>query len=270
MNKNYVRLSIVGGIVCVALIALIILNPFVKISAGERGVVLRWGAVEDVILDEGIHWITPIVKEVEKIDVTIQKEEKAGSAASKDLQIVTTKVAVNYHLDPLKVNWVYQNLRHEANVRIVAPSIEESIKKTTAKYTAEQLVTHREKVKEDLRITISSLLEKSHIMVDDVFMTDFDFSPEFNNAIEAKVTAEQKALQAKNVLEQRKYEAQQVVVSATAEAEKIRIQAQAIQNQGGKDYVQLKAIEKWDGKLPVQIIPNATLPFLNLGIKEVQ
>jgi len=259
------RTYVAATLIVFAIVAFFILNPLVKISAGERGVVLRWGAVENIILNEGIHWIAPIVKDVEKMDVTIQKEEKGTSASSKDLQIVSTKVAVNYHLDPLHVNWIYQNLRHEANVRIVAPSIEESIKKTTAKYTAEQLITHREKVKDDLRETISSLLAKSHIMVDDVFMTDFNFSPEFNAAIEAKVTAEQKALQAKNVLEQRKYEAEQTVVSAKAEAEKIKIQAQAVNAQGGKDYVQLKAIEKWDGKLPVQIIPNATLPFLNLG-----
>jgi len=256
--------------ICVLIFAFfifLILNPIVIISAGERGVVLKWGAVQDVILDEGIHWITPIQKDVEDIDVTILKEEKAASAASKDLQIVSTKVAVNYHLDPLKVNWIYQNLRHEASQRVVGPSIEESIKKTTARYTAEELVIKREVVKEDLRTTIATLLLRNHIIVDDVYMTDFDFSPEFNKAIEAKVTAEQNALMAKNVLSQRRYEAQQVVVAAKAEAEKIQIQAKAIQQQGGKDYVQLKAIEKWDGKLPVQMYPNATLPFLNLGMK---
>jgi len=251
-------------VVCVAIFAFLILNPLVIISAGERGVVLKWGAVQDDILNEGIHWVTPIMNSVEEMDVTLQKEETQSSSASKDLQIVTTKVAVNYRLDPLFVNWIYQNLRDEASVRVVAPSIEESIKKTTAKYTAEQLVTQRETVKEDLKETIKTLLVRNHILADDVFMTDFDFSIEFNKAIERKVTAEQNALEAKNVLEQRKYEAQQTVVEAKAIAEKIRIQAAAIMNQGGKDYVQLKAIEKWDGKLPIQMIPGSSVPFINL------
>ena len=259
------RLIGVAVIIFAALIVLSIVNPLVKISAGERGVVLKWGAVEPYILGEGIHWIMPIQKSVEEMDVTIQVEEKPATASSKDLQVVSTKVAVNYHLDPIHVNWIYQNLRHETNIRIVAPSIEESVKRTTAKYTAEQLITHREKVKEDLKQTISELLLAKYVILDDVYMTDFNFSNEFNAAIERKVTAEQKALEAKNVLEQKKYEAEQDVVSAKADAEKIRIQAEAINAQGGKDYVQLKAIEKWDGKLPGQMIPNAAVPFVNLN-----
>ena len=252
-------------VICMAIFAFLILNPLVIVRAGYRGVVLKWGAVEDIILDEGIHWVTPIQKSVEKMDVTILIEEKAGTAASRDLQIVTTKVAVNYHHDPLHVNWIYQNLKHEASRRVVAPSIEESIKKTTAKYTAEELVTHREAVKTDLRNTISELLSEKFIIVDDVFMTDFDFSDEFNRSIEAKVTAEQDALKEKNVLEKKKYQAQQTVVEAEAIAKKITIQAKAIMNQGGKDYVQLKAIEKWDGKLPIQMIPGSSVPFINLA-----
>ena len=268
LNFSGMKTIVATVVLIVALIAFLILNPIVIISAGERGVVLKWGAVEDVILDEGIHWVTPIQKSVKEMDVTIQKGEVVGSSASKDLQIVTTKVAVNYHLDPLKVNWVYQNFRREIDSRVVAPSIEESLKKTTARYTAEQLVIQREKVKEDLRSTISNLLKRNHVITDDVYMTDFDFSPEFNKAIEKKVTAEQNALQAKNVLEQRRYEAQQVVVAAKAEAERISIQAKSISQKGGAEYVNLKAIEKWDGKLPVQMIPNATVPFLNINARK--
>lgn len=263
MNQT-VKWTIAGVTLVLAVIAFLILNPLVFISAGERGVVLKWGAVQEGVLGEGIHWVVPIMNSVEDMDVTIQKDEKSASAASKDLQIVTTKVVVNYHLDPLKVNWIYQNLRHEVGQRVVGPSIEESIKKVTAKYTAEALVTHREKVKEDLKETIEDLLSRNNVLIDDVYMTAFDFSPEFNKAIEAKVTAEQNALQAKNVLEQRKYEAQQVVVAAEAEAKRISIQAQSISQKGGAEYVNLKAIEKWDGKLPTQMIPGGTVPFLDL------
>uniref|UniRef100_A0A6M3JKC9 Putative SPFH domain / band 7 protein n=1 Tax=viral metagenome TaxID=1070528 RepID=A0A6M3JKC9_9ZZZZ len=251
--------------VVVAIFILLMLSPFVKIDAGERGVVLNWGAVSDTILDEGIHWRIPIKQKVIKMDVTIQKEETGTSAASKDLQIVTTNIAINYELDKLKVNTIYQNLRKEYSQRIVAPTIEELIKKTTAKFTAEELVTRREDVKEDLKLNITQSLASNYIIVKDIFITDFTFSAQFDLAIEAKVTAEQRALEAKNKLEQIKYEAEQRVAQAEAEAKAIMIQAQAVTQQGGKDYVQLQAILKWNGQLPEQMIPGATVPFINLS-----
>lgn len=248
----------------IVILVLLTLSPFVKIDAGERGVVLNWGAVSDTILDEGIHWRIPIQQEIIKMDVTTQVEKSGTSAASKDLQIVTTEVAINYELDALRVNSIYQKLRKEYSKRIVAPTIEELIKKTTAKFTAEELVTRREDVKQDLKLNITESLASNSIVVKDIFITDFAFSKQFDEAIEAKVTAEQRALEAKNKLEQVKFEAEQRVAQAQAEAEAIKIQAQAVTQQGGKDYVQLKAIEKWNGNLPTQMIPGGTVPFLNL------
>ena len=261
MNTKY---FVAAVIFVVAVGAFSILNPMVRITAGQRGVVLKWGAVSDRVLDEGIHWLMPIRDGVEKLDVKVQKEEKGATASSKDLQTVTSKVAINYHLDAKKVNKLWQEVGKDYSNRVIAPAIEEFVKKITAKYTAEQLITKREDVKSDLKKEITINLLKNNIIVDDIFITDFQFSAKFNQAIEAKVTAEQRALEAKNKLEQVKYEASQRVAKATADAEAIRIQAQAITQQGGKDYVQLKAIEKWDGKLPAQMIPNATVPFVNL------
>ena len=261
MNKKY----LVGAVIfVVALIAFSAINPIVRINAGQRGVILKWGAVSGRILDEGIHWLMPIRDEVAKMDVKIQKEEKGATASSKDLQTVTSKVAINYHLDSKKVDKLWQEVGKDYSNRIIAPAIEEFVKKTTAKYTAEQLITKREDVKADLKKEIAENLIKNHIIVDDIFITDFKFSDEFNKAIESKVTAEQRALEAKNKLEQVKYEAEQKVAQATAEAKAIQIKAQAVTQQGGKDYVQLQAIEKWDGKLPTQMVPGATVPFIDL------
>jgi len=254
-----------GIILVVAFIALLIINPFVKIDAGERGIVLKWGAVQDEILDEGIHWITPIVKEVKKLDVRIQKEEKDASASSKDLQVVTSQVAINYHLDTTKVNKLWQEVGKDYSDRIIAPAIEEFVKKTTAQYTAEELITKREEVKDALFIAIRDNLSKNGIVVDDIFITAFDFSSSFNAAIEAKVTAEQSALEAQNKLEEVKFEAEQKIAQATAEAEAIRIQAQAITQQGGKDYVNLQWIDAWKAggaKVPQYISGGDSAGFL--------
>lgn len=261
MNTKLITAAVV---VIIILVILVLLNPIVIVNAGERGVVLNWGAVSDKILDEGIHFRIPVMQKIEKMDIKIQKEERASSASSKDLQIVTSKVAINYHLDSVQVNKLWQNVGKDYSNRIISPAIEEFVKKTTAQYTAEELITKREEVKDALKIAITENLAKNDILVDDIFITSFDFSAEFNNAIERKVTAEQKALEAKNDLERVKMEAEQKVTRAKADAESIRIQAQAITQQGGKDYVQLQAIEKWDGKLPSNMIPNGSVPFIDL------
>lgn len=258
------KLIVTGVIVFVAFIILMLLNPIVMVGSGKRGVVLKWGAVTEEILGEGIHWVTPISKKVEKMDVMIHKVEREASASSKDLQVVTTKVAINYYLDPSKVNKLYQTFRWDWQIRVIEPSVEEFIKKTTSKYTAEELVIKREIVKNDLKTVLAESLTKSYIILTDIFITDFDFSDQFNKAIEEKVTAEQNAIREKNKLEQRKYEAEQIVVKAKAEAEAIKIQAQAITQRGGREYVNMKAVEKWDGKLPQHMIPGGALPFIKL------
>ena len=252
--------------VMLALITLIIVNPLVKIDAGERGVVQEWGAIdsERAPLEPGLRWRTPIKDNVVKMDVKTQKEEQGASASSKDLQIVTSKVAINYHLDEAKVHLLYENLRKDYSDKVIAPAIEEFMKKTTAKFTAEELITKREDVKQQLRLALTENLAKNHIIVEDIFITDFDFSAEFNKAIEAKVTAEQRALEEQNKLAQVEFQAQQKITTAEAEARAIEIQANAINSQGGEDYVNLKAVEKWNGVLPTQMIPGGTIPFINL------
>ncbi len=248
----------------VVLIVILLVNPIVTVGAGKRGVVTRWGAVQDRILGEGISLVAPIADHVVKMDVKTQKEEREASSASKDLQAVNTTVAINYRLDPTKVNKIYQSVGNDYAVKIIDPAIQEYIKSATSKYTAEELITKREQVKEYLQTHLKENLAKNDILLEDVFITDFKFSDSFDKAIESKVTAEQRALESKNKLEQVKFEAEQQIATAKAEAESIRIKAQAVTQQGGADYVKLQAIQKWDGKLPVQMIPGSAVPFIDL------
>lgn len=256
-------ISITLGVI----ILITILNPCVIIGAGERGVVLNMGAVSEKIMQEGFNWRVPFVQSVKTMDVRIQKENVASGAASKDLQELRTTIALNYHLDPNQVNTLYQKIGSDYKMRIIDPAIQEAVKAATAKYTAEEAITKRALVREDIKSLVSERLAREFIIVDEVSITDFDFSKSFNDAIEAKVTAEQSALQAKNVLEQKKYEAEQTITTARAEAEKIRIQAESIAKQGGESYVKLKAIERWDGKLPEQMIPGSAVPFIDVSSK---
>jgi regulator of protease activity HflC (stomatin/prohibitin superfamily) len=232
------------------------------VGAGKQAVVTRLGEVKGT-LDSGMHWIIPFIDTAHIMDVQEQKEEVEVSSASSDLQTVKTKVALNYHLQADKINNLYREVGVKYKTKIIDPSIQESMKAATAKFTAEQLITKREEVKEVAKTNLTARLIERYIIVDDLSIIDFDFSVEFNKAIEAKVTAEQQALASRNKLEQVKYEAEQRTTQAKAEAEAIRIQAEAIQNQGGAAYVNLKAIEKWDGKLPQYSLGGST-PFIQI------
>jgi regulator of protease activity HflC (stomatin/prohibitin superfamily) len=259
--KKMIKRVILGIVIFLGAITLF--SSFAIITAGKRGVVLNFGAVSNRIMEEGFNFKIPYFQTVKKLDITIQKEEVMATAASKDLQTVSTKIALNYHISANQVNILWQSVRGEYKSVIIDPAIQEAIKASTAKYTAEELITKRSEVKDVVKLLLSERLAREFIIVDELSIVDFDFSKSFNDAIEAKVTAEQSALAAKNKLEQVKFEAEQRITQAKGEAEAIRIQAQAIQNQGGAAYVNLKAIEKWDGKTPIYML-GESIPFLNI------
>ena len=243
------------------LAVVVIFGAFGTVGAGERGVLLQFGAVQDKVLDEGLYIKIPIIQKVVKMDVKVQKDEVPASASSKDLQIVTSKIALNYHLDPESVNKVWQDVGKNYNARIIAPSIQESVKAVTARYTAEELITKREEVKDQIKANLAERLITSSIIVDEFNIIDFSFSSAFNDAIEAKVTAEQLKLKAERDLERIKIEADQRVAEAEGKAQAIQIEAQALK--ANAQIVELRWIEKWNGVVP-QYWGQAS-PFIGLN-----
>jgi len=247
----------------IAVMFFIALIPFTMISTGEKGIVLNMGVVNRTI-EPGFNFIMPFVEDVVVMDMTTQIESVTASAASKDLQTVTAEIAVNYQLQPEKIVDIYTSYREDVKNRVISPAIQEAVKAATAKYTAEELITKRELARQDMVDALKAKLDGAHINVVDVSIKELNFSQQFNTAIEAKVQAEQEAQKAKNDLQRVQFESEQRVSQAQAEAEAIRIQAQAITQQGGSNYVQLQAIQKWDGHLPEQMVPGSTVPFINL------
>lgn len=241
-----------------------LMGMFTIIPAGKRGVVTRMSAVNRVV-DEGLNFKIPYVEGVKKMDVQTQKEQIDATAASKDLQNVATTVAINYNLEYDKVGELYRTVGVEYKVKIIDPAIQESVKAATAKYTAEELITKREEVRENIKTSIKDRLQREFINVTEVSIVNFNFSQSFETAIEAKVTAEQNALAAKNKLEQVKFEAEQRISQAKGEAEAIRIQSQAITAQGGAEYVQLQAIKQWKGEVPQYVGGGNVIPFLQIN-----
>jgi regulator of protease activity HflC (stomatin/prohibitin superfamily) len=246
-------------------------QSFARVPAGYRGVLLTWGKPENRILGEGLNFVIPFIQNIELMNVQVQKAESTESAATNDLQEVTTTVAVNFRLKPEAVNEIYRELRQDYVSRVIKPNIEESLKAATAQYKAEELITQRAIVKATFDNILKDRLLVFQIDVVAVSLTDFQFSPAFSAAIEAKVTAEQSALEARNKLEQVRYEAQQQVIQAEAEknatiaralgdAEAIKIDAQAtataievITAQMTPEYAQYLWLTQWDGKLPLVV-----------------
>lgn len=222
------------------------------VEPGERWLIVRLGTLVDTTYGEGFHFKVPFITSAVSMNVQTQKTEVVADSASKDLQAVRTTIAVNYNLDPAAVRVLYQTVGDNEIItfKIIAPSIQEAVKAATAKFTAEELITERSSVAVDIKANLTNKLGKLWILVSDINIVEFRFSPEFDAAIESKVRAEQDALAQKNLLEKVKYEAQQTIEIAKAQAESIKIQAEAVTSQWGADYVKLKWIEKWDGKLP--------------------
>ena len=241
--KRSVAISVV-----IFFLAIFVFGSVGTIGAGERGILLQFGAVKDKVFDEGLYFKIPFVQQVVKMDVKMQKDEIPASASSKDLQVVTSKVAINYHLSPSSVNRIWQEVGKDYNSRIIAPSIQEAVKAVTAKFTAEELIIKREDVKEQIKANLAERLVKNDIIVDEINIIAFDFSNAFNDAIEAKVTAEQLKLKAERDLERIRIEAEQKVVEATGKAKAIKTEAEALNS--NPKVVELRWIEKWDGKVP--------------------
>jgi regulator of protease activity HflC (stomatin/prohibitin superfamily) len=252
-------------VLAVIVVALLSLSPFVRIGAGERGVVMNFGAVQDNVLNEGLHFIIPIMQQVVKVDVKVQKSQTDAVAASADIQETRSKIALNYRIQADKANWVYQNIGIQFKDRIIDPAVQEVVKAVTARYTAVNLITKRDKVREEIRELLKERLFAYYITVVDFAIIDFEFSEQFARAIEDKQAAEQRALKAERDLERIKIEAEQQVVQATAEAEALRLQKQNI----SKDLIELRkieaaitAIEKWDGMLPK--VTAGAVPFIDV------
>ena len=240
--------KLISRIIIGIIIFMFVFSAFGTIGAGERGILLQFGAVQDKVFGEGLYFKIPFIQQVQRIDVKIQKDEVNASASSKDLQMVTSKIALNYHLDPDLVNKIWQEVGKNYNTRIIAPSIQEAVKATTAKFTAEELITKREEVKEQIKANLTERLLENSIIVDEFNIIDFYFSPAFNDAIEAKVTAEQLKLKAERDLERIKIEKQQKISEAEGKAQAIKIEAQALM--ANPKVVELRWIEKWNGEVP--------------------
>jgi prohibitin 1 len=238
-----------GKLTALLFLITILLTPFVIINPGERGVLMQFGQVQNQILAEGIHLIIPVVNTVQHLSIRIQKQEISAEAASKDLQNIFTDVALNWHIMPDKVNSIFQQIGDETNIinNIINPAIEEILKAVIAQYTAEEIITKRGEVKQQLDTALTTRLGSYNIAVDDISLVHIRFSDKFRAAVEAKQIAAQEAKRAEFIALKATKEAEAKVNLARGDAE-----AQSLlRNILTPELLQRQAIEKWNGKLPL-------------------
>ncbi len=255
----------------VAIIAVVVVfllaNCFTVVEAGHTGVVVTLGKVNEGVLQEGLHVKAPFVQQVVKIDNRIVKLEVETEAFSKDLQTVSTTLAINYRVDTSKSYSIYKNIGANYEDVLVTPAVNEVLKAITAKYTAEESVTNRELISDGLIAGLNEKLNSIGLYITDVNIINFDFSEAFINAIEEKQVAQQQLLKAET-------EKQTAITNAEAEAETIRIKAEAeakanetLNKSLTGNVLEYNKIEKWDGKMP-QVMGGETGTFIDLGNDE--
>jgi regulator of protease activity HflC (stomatin/prohibitin superfamily) len=272
------------GIFLIYLIA----NMVFVIGPGERGILMTWGDPQMVAYTEGIHFKIPIAQTVARIDVKTRKYEATATAASKDLQDVTTKIAVNYHPTPEAVPKLFKEIGLDYQVKVIEPATQEAVKAVTAQFAAEQLITQRPVVKEQIKEKLKVQLIERGIYIEEISITDFQFSASFNAAIEQKVTAEQLKLKAEKDLQRIEVEAQQreaeaigkkqaAIAEAEGNAKAIELEAEARakairliddQLRQSDSYIEYIKAQKWDGKLPVYVTAGAPYPMLDVTAQQ--
>jgi len=248
-------------IAVVGIVALAILSSITRVSAGQVGVVKQFGAIDinnPTIFEPGIHFKVPIRDEVVLFDTKIQKDQVNSSASSKDGVVIQSTITMNYHIDPTKAPLILQNIGANYRDRIIEQQMQQAFKDVTAQYAGLELIQKRGDVALRAKAILYEKLLGYYIVVDEFTIPNFEFPVEFNEAILATQVATQQNLQAMQLQEMARTEAETALIVAQGQANAQKSQATTLTPQ----YLQLQAIQKWDGHLPQYLTPSAPLPFI--------
>ena len=244
-ERKMVRTFVGIGIAVLMVISVIL--SIVIVPAGSVGVVTRFGDVSRVA-PAGLSMKIPWIEGVTRMSVRTQMVQVDASAASSNLQTVTSVISINFHLDPIYAQRVYADVGRNYQELVLAPAIQDSFKKVTSEFTAEQLIQRRSEVSVRAEDELQRKVEQYHIIIENFNIINFDFSPEYNASIENKQVAEQNVATAKQLLQKAQVEAQTKVVEAQAQADSQK----ALKDTGAltSEYLEYLFLSKWDGKLP--------------------
>jgi prohibitin 2 len=251
----------VVGIAALLVFILAIFGSFTQVGVGEVGIVKHFGAIDTDhpdVFDPGIHTKVPFRDDVVIFDTRIQKEQVESSAASKDGVTIHSTITINFHIEAAKAPLILQNIGANYKERIVDQQIQQAFKDVTAQYAGLELIQKREEVALKAKGVLKDKLAPYYIVVDEFTIPNYEFPKEFNDAILATQVANQQNLQAKQLQEKARTEAETALIVAQGLANAQKAQATTLT----PEYLQLQAINKWNGQLPQYLTPNTPLPFI--------
>jgi regulator of protease activity HflC (stomatin/prohibitin superfamily) len=246
------------GILCL----IILCGSFYTVDSGEKAILITNGKISGTEGD-GLHLKLPFIQSITKVDIRTQIDSVNAASGTRDQQQVSVNAIVNYHLDPNRLSYIYKRTGIDIQYKIVEPISLDAIKSVTAKYTAEDQMAKRDVIRNEIIDVLRKRLAWYDVVLEGVQITNFQYSNDYDKAIEKKQTAQQNALTAR-------YSADAETTAARGKATAIKIQSEAVREQGGHEYVVLQAIEAWKqggAKLPTIIGGGAPIPFIGDALK---
>ncbi|MBQ7338111.1 MAG: hypothetical protein IJW40_06620 [Clostridia bacterium] len=265
---------------------------FATVPTGHTGILTTFGRVEDVTLEAGLHFKSPVQKVV-VMDNRTQKSVVELSCFSSDIQEVAVRYSINYQIQKSDAQTLYKNIGENYYDVVMAPRIEVAVRSVIAQYTAETLIENRDVLSKQITDILLEELSVYNIEVVNTAIEDMDFSDVFTQAVEAKQVAQQELLKAQTEQEQKtmeeqaqadrrvitaESEAEVVKIQAEADREVLQIQADAAEYAGKKDaavneavaaslsdiLLQYYTIKQWDGELPIYFVGNGEGDLLSI------
>lgn len=271
--------KIIGIFILIIVLIIIAAGSVAIVPAGSTGVIVTFGKVSENTYTEGFHLKIPVAQELVVVSNKIQVYEADASAVSKDLQTVNSKIAVNFRVRSDSSAAIYKNIGNDYQQVILMPAVQESMKAVSAKYTAEQLITERNQVGNEIKEQLETKVSDYGIQIEKFNIVNFDFSAEFNNAIEAKQVAEQNLLKTQTEQEEQiviaEAEAKKKTIAAEAEATAIKTKADAqaeankvLSESLDEKVIQYETIDKWNGQLPK--VASSANPLISIDLDNLQ
>lgn len=249
-----------------AIVAIILITGCSQVNPGQQGVRVTLGKASDEVLGQGAYPVFPFVTHLRKISTQIQRSDVDGSAASRDMQEVVMKVAVNWQIHPDSVFRVVNEFGDEDQLleRVIVPAVNEVLKQATAKKPVEEVLVKRQELKTEIDQELATRLKKYGVEVKDVNIVNIHFSAEFTKSIEQKQIAEQEAKRAEYIAQKANKEADAAINKARGDAEAQKLLKATIT----PEVLKLRAIEKWNGDLPKVVGGNGVIPMLDMRVSD--
>lgn len=227
-----------------------------QIGPGEVGVQVLFGNVQDRVLRSGLNYINPLV-EVEILDIKTQAYTMSGSNDKDMNEVMNNKsdpiqtlsadgltlvldVTVWYRLSADDAPDIIRNIGVDYESKIVLPAIRTAIRDVAVNFPANDIYSSK---RDDYVNEVAAKLEGSFVgrglILEKVLLRNVELPLKVREAIDEKISAEQRAQQMVYVLQKEKQEAERKTIEAQGVAEAQRIINSTISN----SYLQWKYIE---------------------------